>query len=63
MLICIVHYKSISKPLRFYTRDFTQWGFSLVFEAIIGEGASIRQGAFIRGERFIQTLHPMGCVY
>ena len=38
--------------------------FSMV-EAIVGEGggSSIRHGAFIRGERLIQTLHLKGGAY
>ena len=31
--------------------DFTSWSVSLAFEAILGGGASIRHGAFIRGGR------------
>ena len=36
----------------------------LAFEAILGwGGASIRHGAFIRGERLIQTVHLREGVY
>ena len=34
----------------------TSLGSSMV-EAIVGEGASIRHGAFFRGERLIQALN------
>ena len=44
-------------------RDLTPWSVSLAFEAILGRGASIRHGAFIRGGRLIQTLHLKGGVY
>ena len=37
----------------------TSLGSTLV-EAITGEGASIRHGAFIRGEHLIQTLYLKG---
>ena len=43
-------------------RDFTLNSVSLVFEAILG-WASIRHGAFIRGECLIQSLHLRGGVY
>ena len=36
---------------------------SSMVEAIAGEGASIRHGAFIRGERLIQTLNLKGGTY
>ena len=39
--------------------DFTLWSVSLVFKAIL-VWASIRRGAFIRGERLIQSLHLRG---
>ena len=40
-------------------RDFTLWSVSLGFEAILWR-VSIRRGAFIRGERLIQSLHLGG---
>ena len=40
-------------------RGFTLWSVSLGFEAILGR-VSIRRGAFIRGERIIQSLHLGG---
>ena len=34
-------------------RDFTPWSVFLAFESILGRGAAIRHGVFIRGGRLM----------
>ena len=44
-------------------REFTLWSVSLAFKVIVGGGASIRHGAFIRGGLLIKTLQLKEGVY